>query len=135
MDLRDELAQLHLDDGVVQLDFQELHICLDVLAGLAGVWREDSQHPHVAADHHLVCRLERQEGTSRLTNNNLRTSQLIHVVFLTLIFVSTVTHAEVVHLPQTDRVHFHCCPRPQHTSILGQTPLLHQAQPTTSHGP
>lgn len=77
VDLRDELAQLHLDDGAVKLDFQELRICLDVLVGLAGVWREDSQHPHVAADHHLVCRLERQERTSCLTNNNLRTF-LIH---------------------------------------------------------
>lgn len=118
VDLRDELAQLHLDDGAVKLDFQQLRICLDVLAGLAAVWREDSQHPHVAAHHHLVCRSETQEGTSRwIFNPDLCIDSM------------------VARPPRTDRVHSHCCPRPQHTSILGQTPLLRQAQPTTSHGP
>lgn len=41
----------------------------------------------------------------------------------------------LVHQVCTDHVRIHCCPRPQHISILGQTPLLHQALLTTSHEP
>lgn len=52
--LRDKLAQFHLDDGILKLDFQKLSTCLDVLAGFAGMWREYSQHPHIATNHHLV---------------------------------------------------------------------------------
>lgn len=52
--LRDKLAHFHLDDGVLKLDFQKLGFHRNSLAGLTGMWGEYSQHPHVAANHHLV---------------------------------------------------------------------------------
>lgn len=63
--LRDKLAHFHLDDGVLQLDFQKQRLGLASLAGLVlGVWGEYAQHPHVAAHHHLVCREETQPYNS-----------------------------------------------------------------------
>lgn len=52
--LRDKLAHFHLDDGVLKLDFQKLGFRRNPLAGLIAMWVEYSQHPHVAAHHHLV---------------------------------------------------------------------------------
>ena len=52
--LRDKLAHFHLDDGVLELDFQKLGLHRNSLAGLIGMWGEYSQHPHVAAHNHLV---------------------------------------------------------------------------------
>lgn len=52
--LRDKFANFHLDDGVLQLDFKELGFHRNSLGGLVGMRREYSQHPHVAAHHHLV---------------------------------------------------------------------------------
>lgn len=55
--LRDKLAHFHLDDGILKLHFQKLGISWTSLTGLIGMWGEDPQHPHVAAHHHLVCKI------------------------------------------------------------------------------
>ena len=51
---RDKLANFQLDDGILKVDFQKLGFCLYIFAGLTGMWGEYSQHPHVAAHHHLI---------------------------------------------------------------------------------
>ena len=58
MYLRHELAHFNLDDGVLQLDLQELlvSLALSSRSGRTAVGGEDPQYPHVAAHHHLVCK-------------------------------------------------------------------------------
>lgn len=63
--LRDELAHFHLDNGVLKLDFQKLSFHWNSLAGLISMWGEYSQHPHVAAHHHLVYNVTITENNNR----------------------------------------------------------------------
>lgn len=65
VDLRDKLAHFHLDDGVLQVDLQQLGVQRRPLAGLGAVRGENPQHPHVAAHHHLVWKVTTTEEDRR----------------------------------------------------------------------
>lgn len=56
-DLRDKLAHFHLNDGALQVHLKELGVHRRTLARFAAVGGEDPQHAHVAAHHHLVCKV------------------------------------------------------------------------------
>lgn len=58
-DLRDELAQLHLNDGLRELDLQQLRVGFRQLVRFSRVWREDAQHPHETAHYYLIWMRER----------------------------------------------------------------------------
>lgn len=64
-DLRDKLAHFHLDDGVLQVDLQQLGVQRRPLDGLGAVRGENPQHPHVAAHHHLVWKVTTTEEDRR----------------------------------------------------------------------